>query len=210
MLTTMRIPHHATRFILMHTKQNENVGAAARAMKTMGFSDLALVSPNDPKVLQRSKTIQRASGATDILKGAKIYNSLSEALIDKNHYGNGEEIVCGTGMPVDMYQERSQRNYVEPRKFFDKLMNDNDVIANIHENNDKITDDETRIRIAIVFGNEKSGMEEADMDVCDYMLGIPTNPKFGSLNLASAVQLIAYDWRMALGYYDDVEQFYPS
>ena len=47
-----------------------------------------------------------------------------------------------------------------------------------------------------------SGMEESDMNKCHYMLGIPTNPKFGSLNLASAVQLIAHDWRMALGNYD--------
>jgi len=44
-----------------------------------------------------------------------------------------------------------------------------------------------------------AGMEESDMDMCNAMLGIPTNPSFGSLNLAAAVQLIAYDWRMAVG-----------
>lgn len=190
----MRIPQ-ATRFILLHTRQNENVGAAARAIKTMGLFDLALVAPSDPKVLQRSKTIQRASGATDILKSAKIYTTLDEALMDTN------EIVCGTGMPVDMYQERPERKYVEPRTFFEKLVNYDNDITSIEKNNDGRGGDEL-IRIAFVFGNEKSGMQESDMDKCQFMLGIATNPKFGSLNLASAVQLIAYDWRMALGYYD--------
>ncbi len=192
----MRIPH-ATRFILMYTKQNENVGAAARAIKTMGFFDLALVSPHDPKVLTRNKTVQRTSGARDVLKRAKIYASLDEALMDNDKHGN-EEIICGTGMPVDMYQERPERNYVEPRQFFEQLMNVNDATTT----QDRGNEDEMVRRIAFVFGNEKSGMEESDMDKCQYMLGIPTNPKFGSLNLASAVQLIAYDWRMALGYYD--------
>lgn len=191
-LKIMRISH-ATRFILMYTKQNENVGAAARAMKTMGFFDLVLVSPHDPKVLHRNKTIQRASGATDILKSAKIYATLDEALMDNEHGGN-EEIICGTGMPVDMYQERSERKYLEPRRFFEQLVNQDDDSAETQE--EKIR------RIVFVFGNEKSGMEESDMDKCQYMVGIPTNPKFGSLNIASAVQLIAYDWRMALGYYD--------
>lgn len=187
----MRIPQAATRFILMYTKQNENVGSAARAMKTMGFFDLALVSPHDPKVLHRNKTIQRASGATDILKSAKIYSTLDEALMD-NHGNN--EIICGTGMPFDMYQERLERKYVEPRTFFAQLVNES--VDNVDRGGDEI------IRIALVFGNERSGMQESDMDKCQFMLGIPTNPKFGSLNLASAVQLIAYDWRMALGYYD--------
>ena len=52
---------------------------------------------------------------------------------------------------------------------------------------------------ALVFGNERMGLAEEDMAMCDVVLGIPTNPDFGSLNLASAVQLVAYDWRQALG-----------
>eukprot|EP00985_Skeletonema_marinoi_P000083 scaffold22_cov225-Skeletonema_marinoi.AAC.11 len=163
----------------------------------MGFFDLALVSPHDPKVLHRNKTIQRASGATDILKSAKIYTTLEDALMDNSDNGS-EEIICGTGMPVDMFQERPGRNYVEPRTFFEQLVNNNDDTTN----HDRGNDDELVRRIAFIFGSEKTGMDESDMDKCHYMLGIPTNPKFGSLNLASAVQLIAYDWRMALGYYD--------
>jgi tRNA/rRNA methyltransferase len=201
----MRIVPPATRFILLNTRHNENVGAAARAMKTMGFTDLSLVSPHDPKVLTRNKTIQRASGATDILKNAKLYATLEEALMvtnDGSTINNGEEIVCGTGMPNDMYQERTTHNkkYVEPRIFFENLMN-----------NDTTEDDKNcghqhqGIRIAFVFGNEKSGMCQSDVDQCQHMLGIPTNPRFGSLNVAAAVQLIAYDWRMTLGCdYDDL------
>ncbi len=190
----MRIVPPATRFILLNTRHNENVGAAARAIKTMGFTELSLVSPHDPKVLTRNKTIQRASGATDILKNAKLYATLEEALMVTNDGGtiNNGEIVCGTGMPNDMYQERTTHNkkYVEPRIFFENLMNNNTNEDAQHQG----------IRIAFVFGNEKSGMCDSDVDqCCQHMLGIPTNPRFGSLNVAAAVQLIAYDWRMALG-----------
>eukprot|EP00579_Thalassiosira_antarctica_P012747 CAMPEP_0201923464 /NCGR_PEP_ID=MMETSP0903-20130614/11217_1 /ASSEMBLY_ACC=CAM_ASM_000552 /TAXON_ID=420261 /ORGANISM="Thalassiosira antarctica, Strain CCMP982" /LENGTH=73 /DNA_ID=CAMNT_0048460795 /DNA_START=92 /DNA_END=313 /DNA_ORIENTATION=- len=62
---------------------------------------------------------------------------------------------------------------------------------------DEGRDDE--LRLALIFGSEQTGIEESDMEKCNVMLGIPTNPTFGSLNLASAVQLIAYDLRMAIG-----------
>lgn len=207
----MRIVPPATRFILLNTRHNENVGAAARAIKTMGFTDLSLVSPHDPKVLTRNKTVQRASGATDILKNAKLYATLEEALMVTNYDGgtNNEEIICGTGMPVDMYQERTHNKYVEPRFFFENLMNNNttneDAESISNDTNDVNSGRQHQgIRIAFVFGNEKSGMCQSEIDQCKHMLGIPTNPKFGSLNVAAAIQLIAYDWRMALGcdYYD--------
>eukprot|EP00571_Detonula_confervacea_P003013 CAMPEP_0172316266 /NCGR_PEP_ID=MMETSP1058-20130122/27639_1 /TAXON_ID=83371 /ORGANISM="Detonula confervacea, Strain CCMP 353" /LENGTH=140 /DNA_ID=CAMNT_0013030535 /DNA_START=255 /DNA_END=674 /DNA_ORIENTATION=+ len=140
----------------------------------MGFTDLALVSPHDPKVLHRHKVIQRSSGAKDILKNAKVFSSLEEAVDDRN-------VVCGTGMPFDMYQKRTERKYVEPRVFFDKLV----------QNSER---EEQEIRLALIFGSEQTGMEESDMDKCNALLGIPTNPTFGSLNLAAAVQLVSYDW----------------
>mmetsp|Transcript_21062 Transcript_21062/g.50820 ORF Transcript_21062/g.50820 Transcript_21062/m.50820 type:complete len:184 (+) Transcript_21062:93-644(+) len=179
----------STRFILVSTQHIENVGAAARAMKTMGFDDLALVSPRDPKAFQRHRVIQRASGAKDVLEKAKIFANIREAVDDRN-------IVCGTGMPFDMYQKRVGREYVEPRVFFDKLLlRENDLNSDGH------------IRLALIFGSEQTGMTESDMNKCDAMLGVPTNPTFGSLNLAAAVQLIAYDWRIAIGgngSYEDV------
>ena len=151
----------------------------------MGFNDLALVSPVfNPKILNRHKVIQRASGAKDVLQNTNIYQSLDEAIND-----HGSTIICGTGMPIDMYQKRVEREYIEPRKFFDDLLQQQS--------------NEEDIRLALVFGSESSGMLDSDMDKCNIMLGIPTNSKFGSLNLSSAVQLIAYDLRMQLGWPED-------
>jgi tRNA/rRNA methyltransferase len=73
------------RFILINPSHNGNVGAAARAMKTMGFDELYLVAPRDPKVLNRDETIQRASGATDVLSKTQIVATLDDALHGVNH-----------------------------------------------------------------------------------------------------------------------------
>jgi len=80
-----------TRFILINTSHAGNVGAAARAMKTMGFDDLVLVAPRWANVLRREETIQRASGATDVLKQCRIVESLDEALDGMTH-------LCATAM----------------------------------------------------------------------------------------------------------------
>ena len=175
-----------TRFILVNTHHPGNVGAAARAMKTMGFeTDLALVEPRDPKVLNRKKTKDGASGAVNVLDTATVYDTLPQAL-------EGFDISCATGMPTDMSIVRENKNYHEPRVYFEKLLKQCDDEGG--DNNMPNIDS-----IAFVFGNERTGMREEDMEHCHLVLGIPTNPNFGSLNLASAVQLIAYDWRQALG-----------
>jgi tRNA/rRNA methyltransferase len=80
-----------TRFILINTSHAGNVGAAARAMKTMGFDDLVLVAPRWPNVLRREETIQRASGALDVLDNARIVATLDEALDGMSH-------LCATAM----------------------------------------------------------------------------------------------------------------
>lgn len=172
-----------TRFILTQTSHPGNVGAAARAIKTMGFGELVLVSPHDPKVLNRKRTKEGASGAVDVLNAARVVDTLAEAL-------EGSDIKCATGMPMDMSLERRQQIYIEPRPYFRKLMNDTDQEKNGFSS------------IAFVFGNERFGIRSEDFSLCHVVLGIPTNPSFGSLNLASAVQLIAYDWRQALGGFD--------
>lgn len=166
-----------TRFILTQTHHPGNVGASARALKTMGFEELVLVQPHDPKVLNRKKCKDGASGATDVLEEAKVYETLQEAL-------EGTDVWCGTGMPVDMSQSRDINNkqFFEPRPFLEGLVSAEEAKS-----------------ISFVFGNERVGMSKEDIELCHAMLGIPTNPIFGSLNLASAVQLIAYDCRQALG-----------
>ncbi len=153
----------------------------------MGFDDLALVSPRDMKVCSRVKVIQRASGAIDVLRNAKIYSSLDQAL-------DGTNVRCGTGMPNDMCRKRMERNYHNPRQFFERLLEGNPAANSLG-----VISEQGRIHLALIFGSERTGMEEGAMDLCHAMLGIPTNPEFGSLNLAAAVQLIAYDWRVALG-----------
>ena len=80
-----------TRFILIQTSHAGNVGAAARAMKVMGFDDLVLVAPRWANVLRREETIQRASGALDVLANARIVATLDEALDGMTH-------LCATAM----------------------------------------------------------------------------------------------------------------
>ena len=181
MLSNVITPRITTRFILTNTLHNDNIGSSARAIKTMGFAHMTLVSPRDTKVLlDCKKTKHRASGADDVLKQANIYTSLDDAI-------EGCDLVCGTGMPIDMHRKRKHRRYVEPRIYFEMLLND------IREKQGMNLD------IGFVFGCETTGMSEMEMDRCHVMLGIPSNPMFGSLNLANAVQIIAYDWRIALG-----------
>mmetsp|Transcript_20259 Transcript_20259/g.41401 ORF Transcript_20259/g.41401 Transcript_20259/m.41401 type:complete len:169 (+) Transcript_20259:94-600(+) len=157
--------------------------------KTMGFDELALVSPRDKKVCSREKVIQRASGAVEVLRNAKIYSSLDQAL-------DGTNVICGTGMPNDMYRKRAERKYHNPRDYFELLLEGNTAAMDYFGVS---CERAVNVRLALIFGSERTGMEESEMDQCHVMLGIPTNPEFGSLNLAAAVQLIAYDWRVALG-----------
>jgi len=145
----------------------------------MGFTDLALVSPSDARVLRRHKVVQRSSGAHDVLDRATVHPTLGRAVA-------GCDVVCGTGMPHDMSKVRTARSYVEPRVYFEKL---------VREASDK----EEVVKLAVVLGSERTGLLDEEMDTCDVMLGIPTDPRFGSLNVAGAVQLLAYDLRMAMG-----------
>ena len=164
-----------TRFILIHTSHAGNVGAAARAMKTMGFDDLVLVAPRWANVLNREETIQRASGALDVLKNARIVATLDEALDGMTH-------LCATAMTPRDFGPPT----VAPRAHFDALLQTPDV---------------SQTGVAFLFGSERFGMANEDVYRCHACLSIPSNPKFGSLNLAAALQVIAYDWREALGGY---------
>jgi tRNA/rRNA methyltransferase len=178
------------RFILIEPSHNGNVGAAARAMKTMGFDELVLVAPRDPKVLNRDETIQRASGATDVLAKTQIVATLNDAL-------HGVQHLCATAMTA---RDFGPATYA-PRAYFDLLLKTECSAQDIR----RVEGDlalKTDLKIAFLFGTERFGMKNEDVYRCHAALSIPTNPKYGSLNLASAVQLIAYDWRQALGGYE--------
>jgi tRNA/rRNA methyltransferase len=158
-----------TRFVLIETSHAGNVGAAARAMRVMGFDDLVLVAPRWPDVLTREETIQRASGALDVLAKARIVATLDEAL-------EGMSYLCATAMT--------------PRDFGPPTFTPREHLPALAQ---------TPQGVAFLFGSERFGMSNDDVYRCHAALTIPTDPQFGSLNLGAAIQVIAYEWRTALG-----------
>jgi tRNA/rRNA methyltransferase len=158
-----------TRFVLVRTSHAGNVGAAARAMKVMGFSDLVLVQPRFDDMLSREEAVAMASGAADILVRARVVSSLDEALDGVHH-------ACATAMT--------------PRDFGPPTRTPRDHLPPLAVRGE---------RVAFVFGAERVGLGNEDVYRCHVCLSIPTDPGYGSLNLAQAVQLLAYEWRIALG-----------
>ena len=158
-----------TRFVLVGTSHAGNVGAAARAMKVMGFADLVLVAPRFADVLEQPEARAMASGATDVLAAARIVPTLAAAL-------EGISYACATAMTPRDFGPPTRA----PRTAFDALA------ASAH-------------RVALVFGSERFGMSNDAVHRCHVCLSIPTARGYGSLNLAQAVQLLAYEWRMAQG-----------
>ena len=179
-----------TRFILIQTSHAGNVGAAARAMKTMGFDDLVLVAPRWSNVLRREETIQRASGALDVLEKCRIVETLDEALDGMTH-------LCATAMtPRDFGPPTTT-----PREHFAEFVAA--MRASPAHPADLDAWPVAQTGVAFLFGSERFGMRNEDVYRCHACLSIPSNPQFGSLNIGAALQVIAYDWRMALGGFVD-------
>ncbi len=157
------------RIVLVETSHPGNIGAAARAMKTMGLSKLTLVRP---KTFPCAEATARASGADDVLSQAVVCESLQEAIRD-----------CGFVMGTSARLRRLPWPLVGPREcgelLFQKAGNGTEV--------------------ALVFGREKFGLSNDELDLCHSAVCIPTNPDYSSLNLASAVQVLSYEIRMASG-----------
>ena len=159
----------ATRFVLVNVSHAGNVGAAARAIKVMGFGELVLVAPRHPDVLAHDEARAMASGALDVLATARVVPQLADAL-------HGAQVVCATAMtPRDFGPP-----VFAPRERLPALAREGPAVA-------------------FVFGGERFGLANDDVYRCHVCLSIPTAPGYGSLNLAQAVQLIAYEWRQALG-----------
>lgn len=158
-----------TRFVLIQPSHAGNVGATARAMKVMGFGDLVLVKPRWDDVLTRDETIERASGAVDVLRQARAVDTLDEALEGITH-------ACATVMT--------------PRDFGPPTAAPREHFAAIAPSGHSV---------AFLFGSERYGMRNEDVYRCHAALRIPVAPDYGSLNLAAAIQVIAYEWRLALG-----------
>jgi tRNA/rRNA methyltransferase len=158
-----------TRFVLMNTSHPGNVGAAARAMKVMGFSDLVLVAPRLADAASHPDALAMASGAGDVLERARVVPDLASAL-------DGVTFACATAMTPRDFGPPTHA----PRALFETLAPQGE-------------------RVAFLFGSERFGLGNEDVYRCHACISIPTHPDYGSLNLAQAVQLVAYDWRQAQG-----------
>ena len=162
----------AIRIVLVGTTHPGNIGASARAMKTMGFKQLVLVNPEH---YPNADATARASGADDVLYHAQVVNHLDAAL-------EGCNLVLGASA------RRRGINCAEldPRACAQQALN-------ISRNG----------QVALVFGREHSGLTNEELDRCHFMVRIPANPDYSSLNLAAAVQVLCYELRMAVELADD-------
>jgi len=156
------------RIVLVNTSHPGNIGAAARAMKNMGLTELSLV---DPQLFPSAEATARASGADDLLAAASCAATLEQAL-------EGCSLVIGA----------SARNRTLPLPTLDPR----ECAALVEQQ-------PADSRTAIVFGRERTGLTSDELDRCHYLVQIPTNPDYPSLNLAAAVQVVAYELRMAAG-----------
>jgi TrmH family RNA methyltransferase len=153
------------RFVLVGTTHPGNIGAAARAMKTMGLSNLHLVTP---KIYPDAEATARASGADDVLAKAMVHDSLDSAIAGCHQvYGMSARL---RHLPVPV---------VNPRETVQQIQQADD-----------------NAQIAIVFGREHSGLSNDELDKCQYLINIPANPEYSSLNLAAAVQVFAYELKI--------------
>jgi len=154
------------RIVLVNTTLSANIGAAARAMKTMGLSDLCLV---EPKLFPSAEATALASGASDLLATARVVATLEEAVADCT-------LVIGT----------SARSRTIPWPLLDARQAGEAARRESEVN-----------RVAIVFGREDRGLTNEELQRCNYHVCIPTDDVYGVLNVAAAVQVIAYEIRMA-------------
>ncbi|WP_313176366.1 RNA methyltransferase [Massilia sp.] len=159
------------RFVLVETSRAGNVGSVARAMKTMGFSELVLVAPRCADPLTDPEAVAFASGALDVLSNARIVGSIGEALEG-----------CNFAAAVSARLREFSPPVWTPRGFAGH-------IAAQHE-----------LRPALIFGNERVGLPNEIVEGCNVLINIPANPAYSSLNLSQAAQVLAYECRMgALG-----------
>lgn len=179
------------RIVLCQTSHPGNIGAAARAMKTMGLSDLRLIKP---KKFPHADADAMASGATDILATAQVCDTLEDALAG-----------CAFAIGLSARKRELSHELVSARDAATHAMQ----LA-------------TAQPVALVFGTEMSGLSNDELIRCQQLAMIPANPEYSSLNLASAVQVLAYELRMAsdsaalpeddggfpLAGHDEVEGFY--
>ena len=155
------------RFVLVRTSHPGNIGSAARAMRTMAYTRMDLVAPH--RFPDREASAM-AAGADDVLEGAGVHAGLVDAL-------------AGTSLALGLSARRRGVNLPEltPREAAAQAL----AAAARGE------------QVALVFGNERTGLENEELARCHAMVRIPSVDDFSSLNLAQAVQVMAYELRVA-------------
>ncbi len=154
-------------FVLVGTSHPGNVGSAARAMKTMGLSELRLVTPRYADVCSQPEAIAFASGATDVLAGARHFASLADALADISF------AVAVSAEPREFGPTPHPPEVCAAR-----------ALASLAQRPEH--------RAAFVFGAERTGLSIESVQICHLLASIPASPVYSSLNLAQAIQILAY------------------
>jgi len=155
------------RIVLVGTQHPGNIGAAARAMKTMGLRQLVLVAPEKAP---DGSTHAMAAGADDVVEAAPVFATLAEAVAD-----------CRWVLGATARNRRVQLEQLHPRDAARRAL--------------KATESGT---VALVFGRERTGLENHELQLCHAAVHIPSDPAFSSLNLAAAVQVLSYELRCAM------------
>ena len=160
--------HDSVRFVLVEPSHPGNIGAVARAIKTMGFSRLVLVNP---KQFPDPEATARAAGADDVLDNCQVVDSLEGAIADCEYIlgtsVRDRQISWPIATPKQTAEKLSQQIYANPKA--------------------------AQTEIAILFGRERTGLENHELDHAHWQIRIPANDEYNSLNLASATQIIAYE-----------------
>jgi tRNA (cytidine32/uridine32-2'-O)-methyltransferase len=157
----------SVRIVMVNTTHPGNVGAAARAMRTMGIGDLALV---DPVAKIDAEAVSRASRAEDILERAHCVSTLEEAIQDC-------ALVIGTSarsrhIPWPLMTPRQAGQLAKKTAVGES-------------------------KVALVFGRESSGLTNEELHLCHAHVHIPTEASYSSLNVAQAIQILCYEMRLA-------------
>ena len=154
------------RVVLVETTHPGNIGAAARAMKTMGLTDLRLIQPRH---FPDAEAEARASGAEDVLAAAQVFATLEKAVSD-----------CVRVVGTSARTRKLAWPELDPRNCGTALI-----------------EAAAAGPVALVFGRERTGLTNAELDLCTEVVIIPANPEYSSLNLGAAVQVLSYELRMA-------------
>jgi tRNA/rRNA methyltransferase len=162
-LTSSKSPLNNINIVLCNTSHHGNIGASARAMKTMGLYNLTLVAPLSPP---DDHSMALACNAQDVIKTAIITNDLDQVLANKH-------------LAIALTSRK--------REFNHKLATPKEIVPEI------LNAVQAQQQVALIFGNEQHGLTIEQLEKCNRLVTIPGNPEYSSLNLAQAVQIMAYE-----------------